>query len=236
MCVFQEIKKFFVVMCGLLLITGCSTSTLREAKKVPPVVMSPVDAEQQVLLNNEELSNDDVLPHITPGVLLNISVTVAGETEIYKKDNRVSQQGYIYLPLLKDVQIVGLTIPEAEKKLEKLCEQYFKEPQVEISFSRVGQDDFVSPWGYVTVMGNVVTPGRIALPQGRKLHVSEAVALAGGLAPSAKARAIRLTRKTSSGKLIKKKINLHAIVAGGRVDKDIELLPGDIIFVPESIF
>ncbi|MCK5528874.1 MAG: SLBB domain-containing protein, partial [Kiritimatiellae bacterium] len=103
-------------------------------------------------------------------------------------------------------------------------------------FSSKGQKNFVSPWGYISVMGNVITPGRIALPQGRKLRLSEAIALAGGLAPSAKDREVRLARRSSSGELVKIKVNLRAIVAGGKIDEDINLKPGDTIFVPETIF
>ena len=134
------------------------------------------------------------------------------------------------------MSVAGLTVVKAEAKLTKLFSNYIRNPQVDISFSGQGQKNFVSPWGYISVMGNVITPGRIALPQGRKLRLSEAIALAGGLAPSAKDREVRIARRSSSGELVKIKVNLRAIVAGGKIDEDINLKPGDTIFVPETIF
>lgn len=183
----------------------------------------------------DKVPDDGLLPRINPGMLLNISVDVAGINEISKENCNVSRDGDIYLPLLKSVGVAGLTIVEAEKKLTELCSEYFVKPQVDISFSRSEQDKFVSPWGYVTVMGNVVNPQRVSLPQGRKLKLSEAVALSGGLAPSAKSRAVVLIRRSANGKVVKRKVNLRSIL-GGKIDRDVELLPNDYIFVPETIF
>lgn len=246
---FSKIIVYFGCVFGLC---GCSMSRHNMdlnlddlgAIGVEEQIMVTDYAGAQVPISDIEGASGDVdkvpdgrlLPRISPGMLLNISVEVAGINEIYKESCNVSQDGDIYLPLLKSVDVAGLTVVEAEKKLTELCSQYFREPQVDISFSISGQDGFVSPWGYVTVMGNVVDPKRIALPQGRKLKLSEAVALAGGLAPSAKDRAVVLIRRTADGKVVKKKVNLRSIVAGGKIDRDVELFPSDYIFVPETIF
>ncbi len=244
-------KKIIFVGCVLGLCSGCGM--FRQNMDLPDGKnfdnLGAIGFEEQVMVHENVTSIrgsvadiDDtkedgrIFPKINSGMLLNISVAVAGKDEIYKESCNVSRGGDIYLPLLENVDVAGLTIIEAEKKITELCLEYFVEPQVDISFSRTGQDNFVSPWGYVTVMGNVLEPGRIALPQGRKLKLSEAVALAGGLAPSAKDRAVRLIRQESDGVFTKEKVNLRSIVAGGKVDRDVGLLPGDIIFVPETIF
>jgi protein involved in polysaccharide export with SLBB domain len=234
-------KEIYFVVSVLLICCGCRTTSRDIVKSVTDnpgnlVGISEVPTRLAGDISDDVKDDGRLFPKIDPGMLLNISVTVAGKDEIYKESCNVSRGGDIYLPLLENVDVAGLTIVEAEKKITELCLQYFVEPQVDISFSRTGQDNFVSPWGYVTVMGNVVNPGRIALPQGRKLKLSEAVALAGGLAPSAKDRAVRLIRQSSSGTFVKEKVNLRSIVAGGKVDRDVALLPGDIIFVPETIF
>jgi len=219
MSLFYLSKKVVFVACFFGLFFGCSTS------------------RQNIMMQaNKDLASSVLLPEIKAGMLLNINVTVSGIDEIHKEGCNVSQDGYIYLPLLESVDVVGLTIIEVEIKLKALCSQFFVNPQVDVAFSRTRENDFVSPWGYVSVMGNVVKPGRIALPQGRKLKISEAVAMAGGLAPSAKDRSVRLVRQMDDGKYSKEKVNLRSIVAGGKVDQDVELLPGDFIFVPESIF
>ena len=250
MHLFCSSKDIVIVLCMIIICSGCSISRRNIDKQINKSFsdLDRVEFDDQAIIPTvdstvptvKDVTGDVTVnsssPKINPGMLLNISVEVAGKDEIYKESCNVSRDGDINLPLLKNVAVVGLTIVEAEKKLTKLCVEYFVEPQVDISFSRTGQDNFVSPWGYVTVMGNVVKPKRIALPQGKKLKLSEAVTLAGGLAPSAKSRSVVLIRRDATGKIVKKKVNLRSIIARGKIDKDVDLLPNDYIFVPETIF
>ena len=254
MRLFDFSKRIIIVISIFGLCCGCSMLNRNVNKQISQSFgdLDSIDLNEPIMVHASEGTDRDIngvsavnivksrksglSPKINPGMLLNISVEVAGKDEIYKESCNVSRDGDINLPLLKNVAVAGLTIIEAEKRLTELCSHYFVEPQVDISFSRAGQDNFVSPWGYVTVMGNVGNPRRIALPQGRKLKLSEAVALAGGLAPSAKSRSVVLIRRNTDGKIIKQKVNLRSIIARGKIDRDVELLPGDYIFVPETIF
>ena len=247
MCLFYFSRKIVFVISVFGICCGCSISNRNIDKQISQNLadLSAIDFEDQVMAYDpDDASEGNVAksalrglsPVINPGMLINISVVVSGRDEINKENCNVSREGDVYLPLIKSVTLSGLTIVEAEKKLTVLCREYFVNPQVDISFSRMGNDSFVSPWGYVTVMGNVVNPQRIALPQGRKLKLSEAVTLTGGLAPSAKDRAVVLIRRAGNGKIIKQKVNLRSIVAKGKIDRDVELLPNDYIFVPETIF
>ena len=250
-------KTIVFVVCILAICCGCSISRRNIDKQLSrsfddlrsielaEQIIPPADGNTDIDIVVKDIASDlpvsvpdpsVVSPKINPGMLLNVSVEVAGKDEIFKESCNVSREGNIYLPLLKNVPVVGLTIMEAEKKLTDLCSRYFVAPQVDLAFSRASKDKFISPWGYVTVRGNVVKPQRIALPQGKSLKLSEAVTLAGGLAKSAKDRSVMLIRRSSDGKIVKKKVNLHSIVARGKIDRDVDLLPDDYIFVPETIF
>jgi polysaccharide export outer membrane protein len=108
---------------------------------------------------------------IVSGDLLSVSVYDNPElTGSY----RVDLEGYLTLPLCGKVNLRGLTIPEAAKRIETAFKdgQILNQPQVNIDVVQyAGQ--------YVTVMGEVSIPGRVALIAPTRL--GEVLALAGGV-------------------------------------------------------
>jgi len=175
-------------------------------------------------------------PRLTPGVRVNVAVTVVGKREISEVGLSVSDAGELQLPLLNDVPVRDMTLLDVETRLVTLYSRFFRDPQVVVTFTQVGSDVGVSPWGYATVMGRVMKPGRIAFSADRNLTLSAAIAQAGGLATSARDRAVQISRKASDGTVITRTVNLRAIVASGKMEEDIALQPDDIIFVPEGLF
>ncbi len=115
---------------------------------------------------------------IAPGDLLNVSVYDAPEfTNAY----RVDPAGDLTIPLCGKVNLLGLTLPEAAKRLEAALKdgQILLQPQVNVDVAQyAGQ--------FVTVMGEVVTPGRVPLIAPTML--GEILAEAGGVTPMAGAR------------------------------------------------
>ncbi len=175
------------------------------------------------------------LPELVPGVRLDVKVSVGGIEEVTELNRAVSGEGELYLPLIKGVKVEGMTRPEAIEHLTVLYKKYFRDPEVEIIFRGAEDAEAVSPWGYVTVDGRVMSPKRIPLNATRKLMLSDAIALAGGLNTSAKDRSVRVTRKKTGGTFERQIVNLRDIVAG-RAEEDIVLQAGDKIYVPETIF
>ena len=90
--------------------------------------------------------------------------------------------------------------------------------------------DFQKP--FFTVSGQVGKPGQYDLRH--ETTVSEAVALAGGFAPSAKTQ-VFLFHRMSSDLVEVKKLNVKDIMHGKNVNEDAHLMPGDMIFVPEKV-
>ncbi len=84
----------------------------------------------------------------------------------------------------------------------------------------------------VYVLGLVRNPGAYVVPYGYPLTVSKAVALAGGWSRFGRYRRVRVIRRTDEG--VKTfTIDLKAVLLDGKLDKDLELMPGDTVFVPE---
>lgn len=87
----------------------------------------------------------------------------------------------------------------------------------------------------VYILGQVTRQGAIPVPFEYPLTVSKAVAVAGGFTPFARYSRVRVTRRTPEG-VRRFTVNVGDILTGGDLDKDMELLPGDTVYVPERVF
>jgi len=173
---------------------------------------------------------------LRPGLMIGMSVLVAGKKEIEEPSKRISEGGTLILPLLGEIRVADLTLEELQSQLANSYRKYFVEPQVILDFSSDAEDDGISPWGYVTVLGRVAKPGRISIPATRDLTVSGAIQKTGGFASSAKDSAILVTRSLPDGRTETRTINLHAVGTAGRLEDDIVLEANDVVYVPETMF
>lgn len=174
---------------------------------------------------------------LRPGMVLNIVVLVAGREMFVESSKRISENGYITLPLLGNMMVQGHSLASLAAALSKSYSDYFVEPQIVVDFAREEMSmDGIYPWGYVTVLGRVRSPGRVAIPATRDLTVSRAIQQAGGLNTSARDTSIRVTRQTALGETETTDVNLRAIGEQGRIGEDIVLQPGDVVFIPELRF
>ena len=178
----------------------------------------------------------DKSPQLRPGLLVRVTVLVSGKREIDAEVKRVSDNHLLDLPLIGPVSVQGLTLSELNSSLQVRYQDYFIEPQVLAEFVFEERPDAISPWGSVVVLGRVRTPGRVNIPPTQDLTVSGAIHQAGGLDTSAKTSAIRLTRRKPDGSAERVTIDFTAVGQRGSVENDLLLMPGDVIFVPESMF
>jgi len=157
-----------------------------------------------------------------------LQITVFQEPDLTQKA-KVSQQGKISYPLLGSVQISGLTIAEAEKKLTDLLgKDYLVHPRVTIAAEG-------NSTRRVIVLGQVKSPGFCELPVDEPMTLLQVIAKSGGFTGTAATGRITIIR-FENGKEQKIVVNMAAIIKGGNRSKDIQLQPGDIVSVPETIF
>jgi len=108
---------------------------------------------------------------IEPGDLLSVSVY---DTPELTNSYRVDPAGDLTIPLCGKVNVRGLTMTEAAKRLETALkeDQILVQPQVNVDVQQYAS-------GYVTVLGEVGTPGQVTLIAPTRL--SEILAQVGGL-------------------------------------------------------
>jgi len=96
-----------------------------------------------------------------------------------------------------------------------------------------GDTVVVEQYGRFSIMGQVARPG--VYPLRRGMTVIEAISVAGGFTPTAAQSGTRLIRMEDGQKKVYK-IPVPQIMREGDSSKDMQLLPGDTIVVPESFF
>lgn len=174
-------------------------------------------------------------PRVVPGVALVIQVGTTA-TQPTTMEVRVDQKGDITLPLLlqEPVACDGLTLEALKAKLIKAYSVYYRQPQITVTFAPFDGREGVSPWGTVTVLGEVGNPGPVNMPATMDLTVTKVLQAAGGLKPFADKSNVLVTRCDKDGHQTRYKINLNEIGKDGRPDKDISLRAGDVVYVYET--
>lgn len=173
-------------------------------------------------------------PRIRPGIQLVIQVgTVAAPPTTMNA--LVDQAGDLTLPLLlqEPVHCDGLTLDALRQKLVKAYGVYYKQPMVTVTFAPYDGRG-VSPWGTVTVLGEVGNPGPVNMPPTMDLTVTKVLQMAGGCKQFADRSSIRVTRCDKDGNQTRYTVNIKEIGKDGRVDKDMPLRAGDVVWVPET--
>lgn len=172
-------------------------------------------------------------PRIRPGISLEIQIsTAASQPHVMRV--LVDQNGEITLPhlLSEPVACDGLTLDALKHKLVKAYSKFYRQPMVTVTFAYDGKG--VSPWGTVTVLGEVARPGPVNMPSTMGLTVTKVLQEAGGCRPFADKTAIKVTRCDKSGNQTVTIVNINEIGKGGRIDKDMSLRAGDVVWVPET--
>jgi protein involved in polysaccharide export with SLBB domain len=138
---------------------------------------------------------------------------------------RVSPEGLIDYPLCGKVSVLNMTSSQAADAVTACLKNGFlKNPQVTVLVREYTSKK-------VFVLGEVSKPG--TFPYEENMSIIQAVTLAGGFSKAAAKNGTHVTRIVSG-----QETRVHVRVADieqGR-EKNFQLLPGDIIFVPESFF
>ena len=136
----------------------------------------------------------------------------------------VQPDGFITLQSAGSVHVEGLTVPGVEEAVKKAYAGILNDPIVNADL-----EDFQKP--FFTVLGQVGKPGQYDLRY--DITVTQAVAVAGGFAPTAKTQ-VFLYRAVDSNWAEVKELKIKDILHGKNISEDVHLRPGDMIFVPEK--
>jgi len=139
---------------------------------------------------------------------------------------RVSGEGTISFPLIGEVKVAGLTIPQISARLaELLSNGYIVNPQVIVFI-----EEFRSK--KATIIGEVRSPGLYELPG--QMTFLELLSRAGGLTKDAGDKAV-VKRKLNQGEQ-SFTLDLKRLVEMGDTSLDINLQDGDSVYIQKAGF
>ncbi|MES2126799.1 MAG: polysaccharide export protein EpsE [Pseudomonadota bacterium] len=157
-----------------------------------------------------------------PGDVVRISVYGNADMGV---ETRVSELGTITFPLIGQVKIGGLSVPQAEQKVASQLEAggFLKRAQINIIVTNVLSQQ-------VSVLGQVNRPGRYPLEGKRSMM--DLLAQAGGIAVDG-GDTVSLIRKRD-GKTTKDVIDVVQMIRTGDLSQDFEMAANDVIYVERA--
>ena len=180
----------------------------------------------------EELQrlNDMELPPYKLGPGDKMKIYVYDEPELDSDVVIVKQDGTLSYRLVGEVDVTGLTIPEATKIIEERLKDYILYPKVSII-------PFEARSASVTILGKVTFPGIIEI-QGR-MRILDALADAGGLAlgyfqnNTVELADLERTFLIRENRVLP--IDFVELIQNGKMIYNIPLLDRDYIYIPSAV-
>ena len=164
-----------------------------------------------------------------------LTITVYNEPDLSVLQT-IARSGEVRLPLIGEIILIGQSVREAERSIEKSYRdrQFLRQPVVNLVVTSYFPRE-------VSVLGAVRTPGTLIFPRDvTSLDLIEVITRVGGFLPISKADAVSVTHRTADGKETVTTVNLENTITGrhqaGRGHADLAIFPGDRVWVPERLF
>lgn len=158
---------------------------------------------------------------IGPGDVL--AINVFKEPEASVPSIVVRPDGFISMPMVKEVEAAGLTPVELEKVLSQKFARFLRDADVAVIVKEVHSEK-------VYVIGAVKKEGPITIRA--PLTVLQAIAEAGGLTDYARRGKLYILRR-ENGKEVQLPFQYSAVIRGEHSEQNIVLQPGDTVVVPQ---
>lgn len=142
---------------------------------------------------------------------------------------QVRPDGRISTPLVEDLQAAGRTPTQLARDIEVVLKEYVRTPVVTVIMQGfVGEGS-----QQIRVVGQAVAPAALQYKQGST--VLDIMISVGGLSEFAAGNKAKIVRKTAKGE-IEIKVRLEDLLNDGDITQNIEMMPGDVLIIPQSFF
>jgi polysaccharide export outer membrane protein len=206
-------KNFAVYLGALVLIflAGCTTFGENSASSSSVPVPEPV-AEGEYLIGPGDALQIFVWRHpdLSTGV-------------------QVRPDGKISTPLVEDMRASGKTPTELARDLEAVLGELVRSPTVTVivqSFVGEAQQQ-------VRIVGQAQKPQAMQYKQGMTLL--DVMIAVGGLSESASGNRAKIVRRIE-GQQYEIPVRINDLLNKGKIEENVQMMPGDVLIIPESIF
>ncbi|WP_026052552.1 XrtA/PEP-CTERM system exopolysaccharide export protein [Gayadomonas joobiniege] len=207
----RHFSRHFLPIFAVSLLSACAgTNTLPNAT---------IHASQTTNINNYDYK-------IGPGDTLNIFVWRNPEISgsfIVRPDGKVTTS------LVEDIEVSGQTPTQLARNIERILATYIKDPIVTVSIS-----GFVGPYSeQIRVIGQATSPQAVNYRE--NMTLLDLMIEVGGLTQFAAGDSAKLVR-IENGQQNTYDINIDSLINYGDIKENVDILPGDIVIIPEAWF
>jgi polysaccharide export outer membrane protein len=208
------------IICLFLAVTCVASSQTASSASASQQVVSAAESQSQPA--TPALQTRYPRYRVEPSDILAVSFPLSPELN---QSVTVQPDGFITLGNVGAVYVEGQTTPEIVETLHKAYAKILHDPIIAVDLTNFQIAEF-------TIFGQVLKPGQYHLRH--DTTVSQAIAIGGGFTPAAKTQAF-LLRRVSSDMMEVKKLDVKALVQGKKASEDVQLQPGDMIYVPDTV-
>ncbi|WP_442967953.1 XrtA/PEP-CTERM system exopolysaccharide export protein [Rheinheimera sp.] len=141
----------------------------------------------------------------------------------------VRPDGQITTSLVEDIAVAGKTPTQLAREMETILSKFIRDPVVTVSVN-----GFVGPYSeQVRVIGAAAQPQ--AYPYRQYMTLLDLMIASGGLTEFASGNSSKLVR-TVNGKQVSYEVKLDDLIREGDISANVDMLPGDIVIIPEAWF
>ena len=145
-------------------------------------------------------------------------------TPEFDQEVAIHPDGYISLLDVGEVRAAGRTLDELRGAIVEKYSNTLNNPVITVKLLTFAKPHFI-------VGGEVSKPGKFDLLG--DVTMTDAIAIAGGFTIGARSTEVLLFRRFSKDMVEVKKVNVK-IAQNGQPEEDVQLRPGDAVFVPRS--
>ena len=140
----------------------------------------------------------------------------------------VRPDGKVSAPLVDELVAQGKTPPELARDIEKKLSTYVRDPVVTVIVT-----GFVGPFSeQIRVVGEAARP--LFLPYKQKMTLLDVMIAVGGLTDFADGNRAIIQRTSDGSKQYA--VRLKDLIKRGDISANVEMRPGDILIIPQSLF
>lgn len=141
----------------------------------------------------------------------------------------VRPDGMITTSLVEDIKVSGKTPTELARSIEEILATYLRDPIVTVTV-----ESFVGPFSeQIRVIGEAAQPRAINYTQ--HMTLLDVMIQVGGLTEFADGNDAVLIR-IENGKQKQYQVMINELLKEGEISANVDMLPGDIIIIPEAWF
>ncbi|MFH1190866.1 MAG: polysaccharide biosynthesis/export family protein [Candidatus Omnitrophota bacterium] len=139
----------------------------------------------------------------------------------------INSEGKIQYKFVGDIDVKKLAKKQLEEKIVKILSSYLLDPEVSVTIIEYRSK-------FVFVLGEVSQPGKYYI-KSETITVRDAIVTSGLPTYAAAMRKCSLITPDKSGKVKNKPVNIYNILYGGDLRKNIDMFPGDVLYVPSTV-